>query len=49
MVDRVSECTRETWGNVFKMHIREFFNINCYIIDKEQFEKQQMKKWQNKH
>lgn len=49
MVDQVSDITKYTWGQVFEMNIIEFLNINCYIKDKNNYEKEQQEKWKRAH
>lgn len=49
MIANVSDVTKETWANVLKMDVYSFFNITCYIIDKKQYEKQQIEEWRKKH
>lgn len=49
MIANVSDVTKETWANVLKMDVYSFFNITCYIIDKRQYEKQQIEEWRKKH
>lgn len=49
MVDNVASITHLDWNKVMEMHIIEFLNINCYIRDKNEYEKQQMEKWKRTH
>lgn len=49
MVDAVSEVTRLNWHEVLEMSVIEFLNINCYLRDKNNYEKEQMEKWKARH
>lgn len=49
MVDQVSNTTKLTWDEVFEMNIIKFLNINCYLRDKAEWERQQQEKWKRKH
>lgn len=49
MVDQVSDTMRIPWSEVFKMQVLEFLNVNCYIRDKNNYEKEQMEKWRRTH
>lgn len=49
MVDNVASITHLDWNKVMEMLIIEFLNINCYIRDKNEYEKQQMEKWKRTH
>lgn len=44
MIDSVSEVTRLSWDKVFELNIIELFNILCYCIDKNNYERSQLDK-----
>ena len=45
LVNSVSEATRETWDNVFKKSIYEFFNILSYLRWSTERQKQMIEKY----
>lgn len=49
MVDQVSETMRVPWSEVLLMNVHQFLNVNCYIRDKNNYEKEQMEKWRRTH
>ncbi len=49
MIHQVSDVTKMTWHQVLSMQVTEFLNINCYIRDKNNYEKAQMEKWRKSH
>ena len=44
-VDRVAELRRLTWEQVFAMNVVEFLNMLCYMKDKSEMDKIQMREW----
>ena len=48
-VDIVSQTKHVSWDDVFRMNIIEFFNIMCYYRDKQNWEKEEIEKYKQKH
>ena len=45
----VADMIHKSWDEVWQMNVVEFLNTICYIRDKNEYEKEQIEKWQRTH
>ncbi len=48
-MDTVSNTTRSSWDDVWRMTAVEFFNILAYASDKAEKEKRDIEQWKRTH